>query len=60
MNAIILGNIVGFGAIAAIDIWGSFNGGRPVTKVFALVHLLFAAAFIWLGRRETRPLRGDT
>jgi hypothetical protein len=52
-HAIILGNIVGFAAIAALDVWGSFfSGGRPVTKVFALIHLLFAVAFIWVGRRQ--------
>jgi hypothetical protein len=49
-NAIIIGNIVGFAAIAALDVWGSFSGGRPVTKVFALIHLCFAIAFIWVGR----------
>jgi hypothetical protein len=49
-NAIILGNMVGFGAIAALDVWGLFSGARPVTKVFALIHLLFAVAFIWGGR----------
>jgi hypothetical protein len=51
-DAIILGNTVGFAAIAAVDVWGSFGGGRPVTKVFAIVHLLFAAAFLWAGRRD--------
>lgn len=49
-DAIILGNIVGFTAIAAVDIWGSLGEGRPVTKVFAVVHLLFAIAFILVGR----------
>ena len=49
-HAIILGNIVGFGAIAALDVWGLFSGARPLTKVFAIVHLLFAVAFIWVGR----------
>jgi Transposase len=48
-NAIILGNIVGFGAIAALDVWGLFSGARPLTKVFAIIHLLFAVAFIWVG-----------
>jgi hypothetical protein len=51
-DAVILGNIVGFGAIAALDIWGSFAGGRPPTKVFAAIHLIFAIAFIWVGRRS--------
>ena len=54
-DAIILGNIVGFAAIAALDTWGTFSGGRPVTKVFALIHLLFAAAFLWAGRRSMSP-----
>lgn len=51
-DAIILGNLVGFAAIAAVDIWGSFGGGRPVTKVFAVVHSLIALAFVVVGRRE--------
>jgi hypothetical protein len=45
-----LGNIVGFAAIAALDVWGLFSGARQLTKVFAIIHLLFAFAFIWLGR----------
>lgn len=49
-NAIILGNIVGFGAIAALDVWGLVSGARQLTKVFAIIHLLFAVAFIWIGR----------
>ena len=49
-NAIIVGNIVGFAAIAALDLWGLSTGARPLTKVFAIIHLLFAVAFIWVGR----------
>jgi hypothetical protein len=49
-NAIILGNIVGFAAIAALDVWGVFSGGRQLTKLFAFIHLLFTSAFIWVGR----------
>jgi hypothetical protein len=49
-HAIVLGNIVGFSAIAALDVWGLFSGARPLTKVFAIIHLLFAVAFIWVGR----------
>jgi hypothetical protein len=56
-NAIILGNMVGFTAIAALDVWGSFSGGRPVTKVFALIHLLFAVTFIWIGRMSMSTKR---
>ena len=49
-NAIIVGNIVGFAAIAALDLWGLSTGARPLTKVFAIIHLLFAVVFIWVGR----------
>lgn len=49
-NAVILGNIVGFAAIAALDVWGSFSGARQATRAFAVVHLLFAVAFIRAGR----------
>jgi hypothetical protein len=52
-NAIILGNIVGFAAIAALDVWGLFSGARPLTKVFAIIHLLFAVAFIWVGQMSS-------
>ena len=51
-NAIILGNIVGFGAIAALDVWGALSGARPLTTVFAVVHVLFTAAFVWIGRKS--------
>jgi hypothetical protein len=49
-DAIILGNIVGFAAIAALDVWGMLSGGRQLTKLFAIIHLLLAVAFIWVGR----------
>ncbi|PLZ86617.1 hypothetical protein CEN44_19730 [Fischerella muscicola CCMEE 5323] len=59
-NAIILGNIVGFVAIAALDVWGLFSGGRQITKGFAIIHLLFALAFIWVGRTsQTYRIRGS-
>lgn len=35
-----------------MDVWGQFSGGWEVTKVFAIVHLLFAAAFMWIGRKS--------
>ena len=58
-DAVILGNIVGFAAIAALDMWGSFAGGRPPTKVFAVIHLSFAVAFIWVGRRSITTRLGS-
>jgi hypothetical protein len=60
-DAIIVGNIVGFASIAAIDVWGAVGGGRAAHKVFVVVHLLFALAFVWAARGSmwgtTRPIR---
>jgi hypothetical protein len=36
-NAILLGNIVGFAAIGALDVWGLFSGARPVLKAFVVI-----------------------
>jgi hypothetical protein len=58
-NAIILGNIVGFAAIATLDLWGLFSGARPLTKVFAIIHLLFAVTFIWVGRMSMSVSKGN-
>jgi len=51
-DAVILSNIVGFAAIAALDLWGLASGARPATWLFAVIHLLFAFAFIRVGRRS--------
>jgi hypothetical protein len=46
-NAILLANIVGFGAVAANDVHGVFSGeAREIAKLFLVVHLLFTLAFI--------------
>jgi len=55
-NAIIIGNTVGFAVIAILDIWGVFNDARPATKVFVIIHLLFAFAFLILGRKNMLKL----
>ncbi len=55
-NAITVGNIVGF---AALDVWGLLSGARPLTKVFAVIHLLFAVAFIWVGRMSMSVSKGN-
>jgi hypothetical protein len=52
-DAILLANAVGFGAIATLDVWGSLGEAREFTEVFAIVHLLFTAAFLW-GWRKSR------
>jgi hypothetical protein len=58
-DAIILANIVGFGCVAATDVWGVFSGdARQVAKVFLVVHLLFTLAFIVARRGSMRGAPG--
>lgn len=46
-EAVILANIVGFGAVAANDVWGVFSGeAREIAKVFLIAHLAFTAGFV--------------
>ena len=46
LNAVLAANIVGFGAVAANDVWGVATGeARDIAKYFLVVHLLFALAF---------------
>jgi hypothetical protein len=60
LHAIITGNTVGFAAIAALDAWGLFNEARPVTRIFVIVHLIFAISFIVMERKSRRASRsGD-
>ena len=57
LDAIILANIVGFGCVAAMDVWGVFSGGaRPVAKVFLVIHLLMTVGFV-AARRAGMPAR---
>ena len=50
-NAIVLANIVGFGCVTAMDIWGVLSGdARQVAKGFLVVHLLLTIGFIVAGR----------
>ena len=54
-NAIVLANIVGFGCVAAMDVWGVFSGdARQVAKLFLVVHLLMTVAFVVAGRASMR------
>jgi hypothetical protein len=44
---VVLANLVGFGAVAANDIWGVASGeARDIAKMFLVVHLLFTFAFL--------------
>jgi hypothetical protein len=58
-NAIILGNMVGFACVAASDVWSVFTGdARPIAKLFLVVHLSMAIAFVlqWLARDRASAL----
>lgn len=59
LNAIILGNVVGFSCVAASDIWGVFSGSaRPIAKLFLVIHLAMAIAFAlqWRARDHAPAL----
>jgi len=56
-NAIILANIVGFGCVTLMDVWGVFTGGaRSIAKLFLLIHLLLTVAFViaWRSNKMER------
>ena len=58
LRTILLANIVGFGAVAANDVWGVATGeAREIAKVFLVIHLLFALAFVAAARDVTNRLR---
>ena len=58
-NAIVLANIVGFGCVTVMDVWGVVSGdARELAKAFLLVHLLFTLAFVVAGRAATRATAG--
>ena len=55
-NAIILANIVGFGCVTLMDVWGVFSGdARPIAKVFLVIHMLLTFAFVVAWRTNMRP-----
>ena len=57
-NAIVLANIVGFGCVTFMDVWGVFSGGaRPVAKLFLVIHLLMTVAFVVAGHASIRAER---
>jgi hypothetical protein len=57
-NAIVLGNIVGFGCVTLMDVWGVFSGGaRPVMKLFLVIHLLMTVGFVVAGHASMRAQR---
>lgn len=49
---ILIANLVGFGTVAANDIWGVASGeARDLARLFLLVHLAFTLAFLVSLRR---------
>lgn len=57
-DAIVIGNIVGFGCVAAMDVVGVFSGAaRPAAKLFLVIHLLMTVAFVWVWRAGARAAR---
>lgn len=45
-NTVVLADLVGFGVVAANDVWGVISGdARDLARIFLVVHLAFAVAF---------------
>ncbi|TCU10092.1 hypothetical protein [Rhizobium sullae] len=52
LRVVLLANIVGFGVVAANDIWGVASGeARDIAKLFLVIHLLFTLAFVMAAAR---------
>jgi hypothetical protein len=55
LERVLLSNIVGFGAVAANDVWGVISSeARDLAKLFLVVHLGFAVAFLVAALRARR------
>ncbi len=60
LDAVVLGNTVGFAAVTSMDIWGVFSGeARSAAKVFLVIHFLMTVAFVVAGR-SMRARRGSS
>lgn len=56
LRAILIANIVGFGMVAANDVWGVASGeARAIAKYFLILHSLLTLAFIDALRRMRDP-----
>ena len=61
LGEIVLANIVGFGCVTLMDVWGVASGeARPIAKAFLGLHLLFTLAFVAAGRAIPRQTREDS
>lgn len=55
LRTVLVANIVGFGAVAANDVWGVASGeARELAKLFLAVHLGFTLAFVAAARASRR------
>ncbi len=55
LGTVLIANLVGFGAVAANDVWGVASGeARELAKLFLVIHLLFAFAFAAAVRANRR------
>lgn len=60
LRVVLLANIVGFGAVAANDVWGVASGeARDIAKLFLIIHLLFTFAFVVAAARGDKFLAGN-
>jgi hypothetical protein len=58
LQPVLVANLIGFGAVAANDVYGVFSGeAREVAKIFMVVHLAFAVAFGITVRMNLRTAR---
>lgn len=55
LRAVLIANIIGFGVVAANDIWGVATGeARALARLFLPLHLLFTIAFALAYRSAAR------
>lgn len=53
LQPVLIANLIGFGLVAANDVWGVATGeARELAKVFLPIHLLFTLAFVLAARRS--------
>ena len=56
VRAVLIANVIGFGTVAANDLWGIATGeSRELAKIFVVIHLAFTAAFATVLLRGRSP-----
>jgi len=55
LQPVLIANLIGFGVVAANDVWGVATGeARDIAKYFLVIHLLFTIAFLFALRVARR------